>query len=387
MSGIAIAFRRELKRIFSMKEVLSTIFAAALIYSLYYPQPYVNEALRDIPIALVDLDGTTASRELARRIDASPDVAVAMVLPDLPTAQRQVYERTISGIVVIPRYFERELLHGRASPILQYTDASYFLVNQRVAAGISGTARAFGVEVEEARLIALQVDPPTAAAVTSPLPFTAIPLFNPAGGYATYLLPGAFLLILQQTLLVAVCLLAVTARRTRLEPATGPVATVLGNLLAYLAVEAIVVPIYLIVTPYFYGVPRLGSLADILVAAIPFVLAVSAMGMVIGSLFRSPLAVQLVAAAIGMPFFFLSGFSWPTEAIPPALHAVSMLVPSTFAVTGLTMVAQMGASIAEINLQFLGLWALAIGYVLLAIVLEWRRQRRNQPSAGQISTA
>ena len=38
--------------------------------------------------------------------------------------------------------------------------------------------------------------------------------------------------------LVAVCLLVVTARRTHLEPATGPVATVLGNLLAYLAVVA-----------------------------------------------------------------------------------------------------------------------------------------------------
>jgi len=42
----------------------------------------------------------------------------------------------------------------------------------------------------------------------------------------------------------------------------------------------------------------------------------------------------------------------------------------------MTQVVEMGASIDDVWMQFLGLWALAIGYTLLAILLEWRRQRR-----------
>ena len=51
--------------------------------------------------ALVDLDGTTSSRELVRRIDATPDVAVGrQVLPDIPSAERAVYERaSVNGIL------------------------------------------------------------------------------------------------------------------------------------------------------------------------------------------------------------------------------------------------------------------------------------------------
>ena len=57
--------------------------SAVAIYAVFYPQPYLNEALRNVPIAVVDRDGTQASRDLARRVDATPDVAVAMLLPDL----------------------------------------------------------------------------------------------------------------------------------------------------------------------------------------------------------------------------------------------------------------------------------------------------------------
>ncbi|MGO4338775.1 ABC transporter permease, partial [Labrys sp. KB_33_2] len=53
------------------------------------------------------------------------------------------------------------------------------------------------------------------------------------------------------------------------------------------------------------------------------------------------------------------------------------LIPGSMAITGMTQVVEMGASIDDVRFQFLGLWALAIGYTLLAILLEWRRQRRQ----------
>ena len=85
-------------------------FLGVAFYALFYPQPYLNEALRNVPIAVVDRDGTQGSRDFARRVDATPDVAVIEVLPDLASAEREVFARRIDGILVIPQYFERELL-------------------------------------------------------------------------------------------------------------------------------------------------------------------------------------------------------------------------------------------------------------------------------------
>jgi ABC-2 type transport system permease protein len=105
VSDMLAVFRDELRRIFALRPAFAIFVLGSVVYAVFYPQPYLNEALRNVPMALVDQDGTTSSRELARRIDATSDVAIAMVLADVPTAQRAVYERAVFGILVIPQYF------------------------------------------------------------------------------------------------------------------------------------------------------------------------------------------------------------------------------------------------------------------------------------------
>ena len=134
-------------------------------------------------------------------------------MPDLASAEREVYAQRVSGILVIPQYFERELLHGRSSPVALYADASYFLIYQRVAGAVTAVARTVGAETETARLVAIGGDPAIAFAASDAMPLTAVPLFNPGGGYATYVLPAAFVLILQQTLLMGVGLLGTMPSR------------------------------------------------------------------------------------------------------------------------------------------------------------------------------
>ncbi|WP_395455320.1 ABC transporter permease [Azospirillum melinis] len=373
MRAVFAVFRHELRRIFTLRPVFSVFILAAAIYAVFYPQPYLTEALRNVPIVVVDRDGTSSSREMVRRLDATSDVSVALVLPDLPSAQRAVYERTVSGILLIPGNFERDLLHGRPSPVALYADASYFLIYQRIAGAVSAVARTLGAEVESARLVGAGVDPALAGAVVDPMPLTAVPLFNPQGGYATYLLPAAFVLILQQLLLIGTGLLGTIPDPDR--PSAGALATVTGKYIAYLVPAALILPFYLIALPYLYGIPRLGSPATILLFALPFVLAVCGLGLIASAVFRTPLAVQLATAAVGLPVFFLAGFSWPQESMPDAVRLVARLLPSTSAIDGLVRVAQLGGPLSEVADPFLTLWALAGLYGAIAVALAARRGR------------
>jgi ABC-2 type transport system permease protein len=388
MSGILEVFRRELGRIFEIKPAFSVLVLGVAFYAVFYPQPYLNEALRDVPIAVVDRDGTQSSRDFARRVDATPDVAVTEQLPDLASAEREVFARRVSGILVIPQYFERELLHGRISPVALYADASYFLIYQRVAGAVTAVARTVGAEIETSRLIAVGVDPAIAFAASDPMPLTAVPLFNPSGGYATYVLPAAFVLILQQTLLMGVGLLGTMPGSGSAEGNAGrhrspPLAIILGKLLAYLALEAVILPLYLIVLPILYGVPRLGGVVPILIFAVPFVLAVAGLGLVVAGVFRRPIRVQLILAAAGLPLFMVSGFSWPSEAIPPFIRAASYLVPSTCAIDGFVKLSQLGAPLAAVNFEFLTLAALAALYNLAALLLAVREDRAFDPAVSR----
>lgn len=381
MSGVLQVFRQEIYRIFTVKPAFSVLILGAAFYALFYPQPYLNEALRNVPIAVVDRDGSQSSRDFARLVDATPDVAVTEVLPDFASAEREVFARRVDGILVIPQYFERDLLHGRPSPVALYADAGYFLIYQRVAGAVAAVARTVGAEIETARLIAIGVDPAIAVAAADPMPLTAVPVFNPEAGYATYVLPAAFVLILQQMLLMGVALLATLpgadpnegdTRRRRLLPAT----IVAGKLLAYLALEAVILPVYLIVLPYLYGLPRLGGIVPILIFAVPFVLSVAGLGFVVAGIFRRPIRIALILAALGLPLFMVAGFSWPSEAIPPLIRQISLLVPSTSAIDGFVKLSQLGAPLSAAHSELLTLCVPAVFYNLIAL-LQMARQTRS----------
>jgi ABC-2 type transport system permease protein len=379
MSAIAAVYRRELARIFAVRPAFAVLVVALCVYAAVYPQPYLAEVLRDVPIAVIDRDGSTSSRELVRRIDATEAVVVARVLPDMVTAERAVYARLIYGVVLIPTDFERDLLHGRRSPVALYSDASYFLMNSRVSGDVAAAVRVFGTEVEAAHLVRGGVDPGVAAAAADPLPLTAVTLFNPQAGYATYVLPAAFVLILQQTLLMGIGLLATSKNegtaRERGMP-TGAAAIILGKALAYLTLHAVLLPCYLIALPYLYGLPRVGDVTTILLFAVPFVLAVSLLGLTVTALMRTPETVQLSFIALGLPLFFLSGMSWPTVAIPRPIALVATFLPSTAAIDGFVRITQMGATLADVRTQFLTLCALVLLYGAAAIYLESSRRRR-----------
>jgi ABC-2 type transport system permease protein len=70
-------------------------------------------------------------------------------------------------------------------------------------------------------------------ASSSPADVLLQPIFNPVGGYASYAVPAAFVLILQQMLLIAASMLTVIALAQR---AGNAFATVFGRGVAHLTI-------------------------------------------------------------------------------------------------------------------------------------------------------
>ena len=379
MSALATAFRAELRAVLGDRQVRMIVLLALVIYALIYPLPYRAELLRDVPVVLVDQDRSTASADLVRRVDASEAVALTHDALDMAEATRLVHERRAYGVMLIPDGFERALLRGDQSPVALYADASYFLMYQRVMQGAAVPLRQMGAEIEAARLIAQGTPRAVATAQVSPANQIEVPLFNPAAGYATYVLPAAFVLILQQTMMMGLALAA-----TRRGPLPGhAVWRLLGRAGAWLAIYVGLLPIYLIVLPVLYGLPILGGPGALMMLGLPFLLAAGFLAQLVAALFRQGEVVQVVLLAMGLPFFFLSGFAWPVEAIPVHLNALAQLIPSTAAIDGLVRVTQMGASLPQIAPILWHLWALAGGLGLIVLAVETRRAARSTPTTNE----
>jgi len=63
------------------------IVLAPIVYGVFYPQPYLGQLIKDIPIAVVDDDSSTVSRTIIQAVNADEAVKVAL-RPGQPLAGR-----------------------------------------------------------------------------------------------------------------------------------------------------------------------------------------------------------------------------------------------------------------------------------------------------------
>src|SRR6185295_16057660 len=133
MSALMRCFRQTLRGIFRQKETLTLLVGGSVLYSFFYPTPYLNQVLRDLPVVVVDRDHSALSRQLIRWLDASEAASVSSRSEDLNAAQD----------------LERHVLRREPAYVEAYVDASYLLVYStaiRAIQGVTGTL-AIGISV------------------------------------------------------------------------------------------------------------------------------------------------------------------------------------------------------------------------------------------------
>ncbi|WP_338691334.1 ABC transporter permease [Bradyrhizobium sp. 26S5] len=363
-SGVGGAFIGEWRRVLGTRSAFTLLFIAPLIYGIYYPQPYLNQILRKLPIAVVDNDLSDLSRQIVETLDASGTLSVTVRARTLAEARTAIDRGDAFAAVQIPPGTERDVLKGITAHIPVYADATYLFVFRSTA---SGVATAIGTLTSELVSRGGRADGSLVKAKLaslSPSDVLLQPIFNPVGGYASYIVPAAFILILQQTLLIGAAMLTGTA----LASGRGAFAGVFGRGIAHLTIYLPALALYLIVLPRIYGFSTLGHLPQIFALATVFLLATSFMGQAIGAWFTRPENATILLLATSLPQFFTAGFAWPREAIPAAATALGRLFPADSAIDGLVRINQLGASIWEVSHDWLGLWCLALGYFALAVI-------------------
>jgi ABC-2 type transport system permease protein len=357
-----------------MKGAFTLLFLAPLIYGVYYPQPYLNQILRKLPIAVIDNDQSDLSRQIVETLDASGALSVVVRTRTLAEARTAINRGEAFAAVEIPPGTERDVLKGITAHIPIYADATYLFVFRSTASGIATAIGALTSDLisrgarSDGSLVKAKL------ASVSPADVLLQPIFNPVGGYASYVVPAAFVLILQQTLLIGAAMLTGTA----LAAGGGVFAGVFGRGIAHLTIYLPALALYLIVLPRFYGFSALGHLPQIFALATVFLLATSFMGQAVGAWFTRPENATILLLATSLPQFFTAGFAWPREAIPDAATALGRLFPADFAIDGLVRINQLGASIWEVAHDWLGLWCLVLAYFALAVISAFAVRKGRQ---------
>jgi len=297
-------------------------------------------------------------------------------------AKEALVRGEVKAIVVIPRHFKRDLSLGKSPTVAIGADSGYFLIYGSVLEGAMKSILTQSATVKVVDLLKKQVPYAEAKVAYTPFSMQFINLFNPNNSYTQYVVPAVFILILQQTLLIGMGILGggINEGMRRKERNYFRDAAVWKM---YLSRYILFGSIFFVHMLFYFGfsfelfdVTRLGKIPDLLNFGVAFFAASIALGLLLGSLLSSrEIATPLILFS-SMPLVFSAGFVWPIESIPPLIHYLSLLVPSTPGIQGFLALNQMGADFESVIGNYMILWAQFFVYLPLAVFVFKKRRTR-----------
>lgn len=379
ISDACYIWAQEMRQVFRDEGVLIFFIIVPLAYPLLYSWIYNNETVHEVPVVVVDDSHSSLSRQFIRMCDASADVRVISHASDLDEAKSMVSRQLAKGIYYIPADFDVTLNRMEQATLGVYCDMSLMLAYKAIYQTAVAVTQQMGAELQTK--LTHPYTKREAEIGVRPLAFEDVPIFNPAGGYGVFILPAVLMLILQQTLVLGIGLSAGTTReRNRYHELIpidrhyqGVLRIVGGKALCYFMIYAVMGAYLTIVVPRLFSFVTLVSWQNLLAMMLPYLLACIFFGMIVSCIVRYRENVMLLIVFVSVPLLFLSGVSWPQSSIPGFWQGVSWLFPSTFGIRAFVRMNTMGATLADVILEYRVLWYQALFYFLVCC-LVYRHQ-------------
>jgi len=362
--------------------ILIFVVILPLAYPLLYAYIYTNEVQRDVPVAIVDDSQSAISRQFVRNVDAAPEVMVKEHANSMAEAYQMLQRQEVYGIIHVPAEFHTNFFEGKQSVVAVYCDMCSMLYYKNIALTCSNVSIAMNKDIKVENYIRPKTER-EAQIAGQPIAYDQTPLYNTAGGYASFMIPPILMLILQQALCLGI---GMSMGRTRerngqLSVPNSPyysnyVEVVIGKMLFYLMLFVLMAIYAHVFVTWLFGLPQLGHYGDFILMVIPYLMACVLMGITLSDFIYRREDCMLLFVCMSLPLFFMSGISWPGASLPAGIKYVSYLFPSTFGLNAYVRISSMGASFNDVLFEMKGIWIQVAVYFCTACFVYWRRIRQ-----------
>ncbi len=373
--------RREFSLVFTDVGVLIFFFVLPLAYPVIYALIYNPEVTRDMPVAVVDNCRTAQSREFIRHADATEAIKICGYAANMEEAKEWWKEKKCFAVIEIPENYTRQVVRGEQGVIQFYCDASLLLRYRTFLQSLTDLQMQTDSDL---RTSALALIGAGSMGEQSSIGTEAYFLGDPQQGFASFIMPGVIVLILQQSMILGIVMLGGTANDRRrlnggIDPRAvqaSPSAAVIGKSLCYVMIYLPLTFYILHFIPEMFAFPHIGEIADYFLFILPMLLASAMLGLTLQILASERETSFVIVVFTSVAFLFLSGLTWPRFAMPDIWLWLSNLVPATWGVEGFIRINNNGSTLALQHTPYHWLWILTAAYFVTAYLVN-RYQNRH----------
>lgn len=373
----------EFRRIFSNNVLCAIFFGAPILYGILFGYVYQQAKVIDLPILIVDQDVSPLTDKV---VDAFEDNE-ALLLKDLRYTTGAIIDEMpveqYAAVITLPSGFEADILQKRHPEVRVDLNMANILNANIASKNIQQVLMTMNAGIEIEGLQKHGMHPSQARESYESFKINFNKLYNSTGNYLSFMLPGLLGAIMQQVIFLA---MALVFARDFEDGYFKELVKVKKWSVYHIGLKAtpflILLPVmWFIVSQFFIFFNIDADILNFPMLILTTFLTFASMG--IGMLFSIVIPNQLKATellmVISTPAFVLSGFTWPSLAIPEGINAIAQSIPVTHYLSGFRKVAYYGGSISDIlpELKML-IFITAITLTIMVIVLQLKINRTRK---------
>ena len=316
--------------------------------------------VRNVNVAVVDSDRSTASHRIASHIGVSEYFSLTEISSEFDLAMKDLEQGAVDVIVQIPDGFERSMATASPERI------------SIIANAVNATKGSMGMQyVMQTIVRALaEIRSERSAAGMSEL-VTVQNRFNPTLDYRHYMIPALMIIlfILICGFMPALSIVGEkesgTIEQINVTP-VGSLTFTLAKLLPYWLIGLFVLTIAMCVTWLVYGLVPVGSVGVIYLGAMLFILTTSGFSLTVANFSETMQQTMFVMFFFNMLFMLMSGLLTPVDSMPEWAQKLTVVLPPRYFVEILRSVYLKGTTLAELRIDFIALGVFALLFNLLA---------------------
>lgn len=329
-------YRREIHRFKTHRTFSLLSVTLPLIGLLYFFILLDKGVATDIPIAVLDHDNSTLSRQAARMIDASQAPSIRYHVVDMLEAEELMKKGKIDAVVEFPKDMEKDILSSKQAKVTAYINGTNVTKNGLLDRDIRMTLYSFSAGIEAQTLVKKGFSPEQAYDMMMPVYMEKHVLFNPYINYGYYLLP----LFLSMILLIFILMSTIFTFGVELKNGTAQewmetannnvFAAFFGKVLPYTVIFTILTLFIGTIMFKFMGVPMNGNKGMVFLSSLFFVMAYQSIGAFIITIIANLRLGLSIGGGYSVLAFTMSGMTFPLMAMYPAIRVLGYFFPLTF---------------------------------------------------------
>jgi ABC-2 type transport system permease protein len=330
--------------------------------------------VRNVPMAVYDLDRSPASRELLEAYQAADYFLLSQDV-DSEDELRELIEKGEARLgIIIPPDFGTNIKGGGKTEIAIVLDGSDPSVASTALSAAQLIGQAYGANVQAERLSRVGVT----GVGEPPLDVRTQVLYNPNLEDAYFMVPGivGMVLFAITSIVTANAIVRERERGTIEQLIVTPIRPwelIIGKITPYVILALFNTVEVLAIGSLWFGVPIRGSMALILALSSLFLLSSLGIGLLASTIANTQQEAMLTVYMTLLPAIFLSGFFFPLEAMPRFLQLVSYLVPLRYYLSIIRALLLKGVGIAALQQDVI---ALVVFGTFLMVTASLRFRKR-----------